>query len=215
MIISPGRKYIFVHIPKTGGTSLALALEARAKADDILIGDTPKARRRRNRLKELSTPGRLWKHSRISDIQGLAQAEPLDDFFVFTLVRNPWDRIFSLFHWLREQSFDHPSVAIAKGRDFPDFVSAPEMREAFENDAVANYVTDNRGQWRCDLCLRLENLSHDINILEERLELKLPPLSHENPSNRPAEYRDAFDKSTTDLVAHWFADDIKRFGYEF
>jgi hypothetical protein len=39
MIISPGRGYVFVHIPKTGGTSLALALEARAMKDDILIGD--------------------------------------------------------------------------------------------------------------------------------------------------------------------------------
>ncbi|MBT6534021.1 MAG: Type II secretory pathway, pullulanase PulA, partial [Marinovum sp.] len=50
MIISPGRKFILVHIPKTGGTSMAAALEQRAMADDILIGDTPKAKRRRKRL---------------------------------------------------------------------------------------------------------------------------------------------------------------------
>ena len=43
MILSRGRKYIFIHIPKTGGTSLALALEARAMKDDIMLGDTPKA----------------------------------------------------------------------------------------------------------------------------------------------------------------------------
>ena len=43
MIISRGRGYIFVHIPKTGGTSMAAALEARAMKDDILIGDTEKA----------------------------------------------------------------------------------------------------------------------------------------------------------------------------
>ena len=54
MIISPGRRYIFVHVPKTGGTALSLALEARAMKDDILIGDTPKARRRRGRLKSLT-----------------------------------------------------------------------------------------------------------------------------------------------------------------
>jgi hypothetical protein len=71
VIVSPGRGYVFVHIPKTGGTSMALALEARAMKDDILIGDTPKARRRKGRLKGASTAGRLWKHSRLSDIAGL------------------------------------------------------------------------------------------------------------------------------------------------
>ena len=46
MILSRGRRFIFVHIPKTGGTALALSLEGRAMKDDILIGDTPKARAR-------------------------------------------------------------------------------------------------------------------------------------------------------------------------
>ena len=57
MILSRGRRYIFVHAPKTGGTSLALALEARAMADDIMLGDTPKAKKRRRRLDGVRPPG--------------------------------------------------------------------------------------------------------------------------------------------------------------
>ena len=81
MIISPGRNYIFVHIPKTGGTALAQALEMRAMRDDILIGDTPKARRRRGRLKGAQVAGRLWKHSTLADIDGLVTRGFVDAAF--------------------------------------------------------------------------------------------------------------------------------------
>ncbi|MEP2844626.1 MAG: Type II secretory pathway, pullulanase PulA, partial [Alphaproteobacteria bacterium] len=57
MIISRGRRYVFVHIPKTGGTSLALALEGRAMKDDLMLGDTPKALKRRRRLQGVQAAG--------------------------------------------------------------------------------------------------------------------------------------------------------------
>src|SRR6056297_170553 len=117
MIISPGRGYIFVHIPKTGGTAMALALEGRARADDILIGDTPKARRRRARLKGVQTRGRLWKHATLADIDGLRSGDEIARAFTFTLVRNPWDRMVSYYHWLLGQSFDHPAVRLAQAVD--------------------------------------------------------------------------------------------------
>lgn len=71
MILSRARRYILVHIPKTGGTSMALALEDRAMADDVLVGDTPKARQRRKRLRGIPTAGRLWKHSTLAAAEGL------------------------------------------------------------------------------------------------------------------------------------------------
>ncbi|NEN90268.1 MAG: hypothetical protein F6K48_15660 [Okeania sp. SIO3H1] len=40
MIISENDKFIFIHIPKNGGTSVALSLEERLKYNDIVIGGT-------------------------------------------------------------------------------------------------------------------------------------------------------------------------------
>ncbi|MEO1640376.1 MAG: sulfotransferase family 2 domain-containing protein, partial [Pseudomonadota bacterium] len=136
MIISAKRQFVFVHIPKTGGTSLMQAYEDRAAADDILIGDTPKARRRKRRLASLNAPGRLWKHSALADVDGLYPP----DAFVVTLVRNPWDRMVSYYHWLRVQTFSHPAVRAVKSLSFADFLRDPGVQRSIRENPYSSYV---------------------------------------------------------------------------
>ncbi len=214
MIISPGRSYIFVHIPKTGGTSLAQALEGRAMADDILIGDTPKARKRRGRIEGVATAGRLWKHCTLADIDGLVPLDQIRQAFTFTLVRNPWDRVVSYYHWLREQRFEHTAVALAKARDFSGFLNAPATIAAFRAEPYAHYMTARDGREYCTAYLRLEHIDRDAAMLWEHLgfEVELP---HLNRSGRARPYQDYFTDADRDLIADICAADIGRFGYRF
>ena len=214
MIISPGRNYIFVHIPKTGGTSLALALEDRAHRDDILIGDTPKAQRRKARLGKLRSGGRLWKHSTLADIEGALGPRDMDDMFVFTLVRNPWDRMVSYYHWLRTQEFDHPAVTLARRSGFEAFVLDDHTRATFKNAPYASYVTDAQGIERANTYVRLEALETDLEPVWDHLGFRLD-IPHANRSDRPRDYRAAYDDRTADAVARMCATDIARFGYHF
>lgn len=214
MIISRGRRYIFVHIPKTGGTSLAQALEARAMKDDILIGDTPKALKRRKRLKGVTTRGRLWKHATLADIDGLISSEEIADMFCFTLVRNPWDRAVSYYHWLHEQTFDHPAVALAQSTDFNAFVLHPQTRAAFAAQPAAHYMTDARGQERADACVRLEHLAEDLAPVEAHLGFALV-VPRENRSARDPDWRHYYTEAGAAAVAEACAADIARFGYRF
>jgi len=215
MIISRGRGYIFVHIPKTGGTSLALALEGRAMKDDILIGDTPKAQKRKGRLKGVETKGRLWKHASLRDAEGLISTEEMQSLFVFTLVRNPWDRVLSYYSWLQGQNFDHPAVGLAQSLDFGAFVAHPQVLGAIRAQPYASYVVDPDGAECCNLYLRLEHLDDDLPRLEAALGVKLGPLPHTNRSERPKTYREAYDESTRRLIETAAAADIARFGYAF
>jgi len=156
MIISKSRNYVFVHIPKTGGTALTLALEDRAARDDIIIGDTPKAQRRKKRLGELTPKGRLWKHSTLADIDGILSTDELAQMFCVTLVRNPWDRAVSYYHWLRAQSFDHHAVGLAKQLEFDPFLRHPSTVAAFQTWPADAYMRDASGVERCANCQRVQ-----------------------------------------------------------
>ncbi len=214
MIISRGRRYIFVHIPKTGGTALTLALEARAKADDILIGDTPKARARKGRLAGVKSQGRLWKHSTLADIAGLVSDEEVASFFTVTLVRNPWDRMVSYYHWLRAQGFAHPAVGLAKALAFGDFLAHPQTRIALASWPYGAYMRDLGGVERASLFIRLEHLAEDITPFEAHLGFRLQ-IPRANESDRGRDYRPYYSDASADLVAELCAEDIARFGYRF
>lgn len=215
MIISPGRRYIFVHVPKTGGTSLALALEARAMADDILIGDTPKARRRRHRLRGAVSNGRIWKHSTLADIDPWISAAQIAESRIFTIVRNPYERVLSYYHWARAQSFDHPVVRLARKVDFATFLHDRQVGDSFRNAPFASYVTDARGVERCDLYLRLERIDTDLSKLENLLDLRLAPLPVANRSDRPADHRAAYGPAERRRLEEICKHDLENFDYDF
>lgn len=213
MIISPSRRFVFVHIPKTGGTALTLALEGRARADDILIGDTPKAQARKRRLAELTPAGRLWKHSTLADVAGVTPDE-LTDWFILTLVRNPWDRLLSYYHWLRGQSFDHPAVSLAKSTEFSRFLNDPSTRAAFAAWPTAAYTRDSAGVDRVTLAARVEQLEVELQPLWDHLGFRLT-VPRANESVRPRDWRPAYSDADAALVATLCAEDISRFGYSF
>lgn len=214
MILSRGRGYVFVHIPKTGGTSLALALEGRAMKDDVMLGDTPKARKRRRRVQGVASRGRLWKHSTLADIDGLISVEALSDLFAFTLVRNPWDRVVSYYHWLRAQRFNHPMVQLAKAKGFEAFVLDAMVQASLRAHPAGRYMTRADGVEQCAVFIRLEHLDTDAAALWDHLGFRLA-MPVENVSTRGRDYRAYYSDASRDAVARACAADVARFDYAF
>ena len=194
---------------------MALALEARAMKDDIMIGDTPKAMNRRRRLKGVQCSGRLWKHSRLIDVYGLIGDAEIANYHVFTMVRNPWDRLLSYYSWLKAQDFEHIAVSHAKALNFSEFIRAPAVAEVLRASPYSSYVTDRSGRNVCRSFVRLENLAQDVQKLEESLGFKIGPLPFANPSNRAKNHQSAYSPADKDWIGQICAEDIQKFGYKF
>lgn len=214
MIISRARRFIFVHVPKTGGTALSLALEARAAMDDILIGDTPKARQRAGRWKGVKSAGRVWKHSTLADVVGLVSPEEIEQFLTVAMVRNPWDRAVSYYHWLRGQSFAHPAVGLAKSHDFSGFLNHPQTLAGFRLWPYGAYLRRPDGSEKPSLFIRLEHFAQDAAPFEAHLGFRLV-LPRVNESDRGRDWRPYFNAADAALLAEVCAEDIARFGYRF
>ena len=103
MLISYSHNFIFIHIPKSAGTSIASALEPykthSAKEDD-----------------------RLHQHFSALQISQEISSEVYELFIKFAFIRNPWSLIVSLYHYIL-RSNNHPQHVDVKSLDnFDDFV---------------------------------------------------------------------------------------------
>ena len=63
----------------------------------------------------------------LADIDGIVAPDEMAQMMIFTLVRNPWDRVVSYYHWLLKQNFDHPIVRIAQSNEFDAFLRDPYL----------------------------------------------------------------------------------------
>ena len=97
MIISNTLKFIFVHLHKTGGSSMEQALAPHLSWNDLILGTT-----------ELGTAMNadymnqygLFDHSSAEDIATVCGAGLFQDYFSFALVRHPVDRAVSMYNFL-------------------------------------------------------------------------------------------------------------------
>ena len=185
---------IFVHVPRTGGTSVASALFG----------------------------GGLW-HPLLEEFYAY-DAERAAQYFKFAFVRNPWDRFVSAFHLLKFKDVPQPNRKWADKwlGDIDDIGAFFErLRNPFFRRVVLSwvhflpqylYVTYD-GRLALDYCGRFEHLEEQFELVSEKLGLDFS-LRHLNSSPR-GEYRDYYTPATRRLVGDFYERDIATFAYNF
>lgn len=99
MIINSTHRFIFIHIPKTAGTSVTSILSQYTELRDLEVGGTEFGESIQPYYKKRFGVG---KHSSAQDILRLLGQNTWDDYVSFTLVRNPFFRAISTFYFLKK-----------------------------------------------------------------------------------------------------------------
>lgn len=201
MIVSESARVLFVHVQKTGGTSIeSLILDnvADARRDKSLRGD---------------------KHATLSTI--LAARPDYADYFIFGFVRNPWARMLSWHLMVQRRAKTPERVApnpfwrgVAEG--YPDFESFV-MRAPDEFSRLRRPQLDylRRGARRADFIGRTEQMDADVAAIAERLGLPEQPVVPHINRGKPRDYQDRYTPQMRDRVGELFASDVAEFGYTF
>jgi hypothetical protein len=91
VIICNSKKFIFIHIPKCGGTTISNIFDARLLPQDVSLNLSPHTGWDKYLQKVLKKYG-LHKHSTAAEIANAMTVDHFKEYFVFTFSRNPFAR---------------------------------------------------------------------------------------------------------------------------
>lgn len=203
------KPFIFVHIPKCAGTSIEQALLPYSTPYPH-FKDVPEGERRKYWL---PCRGGL-QHAKL---RRYGRRFLTDNFFKFAFVRNPWDRAVSQIHYLKPRMRGE----LFSGRTFKEdlLVYCTTKRSVRGHDLGATqwgYIKTSNNECGVDYVGRFESLSKDFTYICQKLDaLPIPILPHIFNSQRNAHYSTYYDDESVELVRARFAEDIRRFDYEF
>lgn len=197
---------VFIRVPKTASTAILYSLldcSEKCSADEF------------NQVFDALKPQFLHKHysgdphhvsfQTLRAHTPMIHRETIDSYFKFAFVRNPFDRIVSIYKYIEKiESIEHG--------DFKSFVlnNLPD-----ENDQNKIWLCDQVSQVKdCDFIGRFENLQEDFNFICNKLGIKRNPLPFKNQTDH-ANYREYYDEKTLQVITQKYKRDIEYFDYKF
>lgn len=187
------RRCIFVHIPKAAGVSVS------KKLFGCLGGG----------------------HSPIADFAQVFSPTEFEDYFKFTFVRNPWDRLLSAYVFLSKGGFNGDDAEwaqrnLAPYSDFKGFVRGWVNEKNIwtkQHFYPQSYFLKIDDRLAVDFVGRFENIDEDFATIARRLGVDAR-LEHLNSSGNK-DYHDYYDEECAEIVASAYREDIALFDYRF
>jgi len=115
----------------------------------------------------------------MQDFQKVLPQQMIQDYFKFSFIRNPWDKVVSNY-------FDQTSSIGFGYRDmsFEDFVIKIKETQHIHVLPQYKFITDRDGKINVDFIGRYENLKEDLKRIESKIGCSFSNLRHIHKSER-------------------------------
>lgn len=199
-MLSIKHKFIFIHIPKTGGNSIHNALRSFSE-DQVVCKSAIQDGIERFEIRH-SPYNSISKHSTLREYFDELSTPLLDSCKIFTCIRNPWDRMVSYYF------SPHRRVTSWCRDSFIEMLTN-------ETQSSEQYLINKHDVIPTDIhYLRFERLSKDFVIICKSLGINEAHLPHYNASVH-GDYRQYYDQELIQLVAQKSRFETEVLGYEF
>ena len=190
MLISNKYKFIFIHIPKTAGTTVRALLEP--VADDItkFLGDEGEKITSNRIAKGLSPVG---PHLNVVGISKLLNVQ-LAEYTLVSVMRDPFDRFVSYYNYLKFNNTNHRLHTAVRFLSLNQFVSF--LIHDIGHDTACQYSFIRRPKEitiKNTFILRTEQLEEDYKSFCKELGVPIFPIKSLNKSERKTEERLTWD----------------------
>lgn len=214
MPISHRFRSIFVHIPKTGGSSIECSLDLISKRNepdrDRLYGRI--GSQEKNMLNCVSN---FYQHLTYTEILKIHPNLLIDNYTSFSIVRNPWERFVSTF-----ANIDENLLQQARGLgielenlNFKEFVLATQHLRHVHLLPQWHFIASSTGTILVNDIIRFEAIDVGFSQLSKNLKLdaKLPFINQSK--HRP--YQQYYDHETIEIIRMRYQRDIDLLNYAF
>jgi len=226
VIISHSHRFILIKSEKTAGTSIEAALSKHCIDSDVVtpLGDYWFNRDEKGAWIHSSMNAEGFsQHDPASEVKRKVPPEIWNEYFKFSITRNPWDRVVSQFAW---EARNRRELRPAKrwyhrlGIPLDQFRETTQLFRQFV--AGNNWTTNDRfylieGALCVDFVIRYERLGEDLAEVCRRVGLPAVALPHLKSGMREGghSYAEYYDETSKAIVAERHENDIRLFGYEF
>lgn len=154
------------------------------------------------------------------------------DYFSFTFVRNPWDRLLSCYmnkikneagrtngykDGILSSLLPRYGDAFHAKMPFEEFVEKiseiPDEKSDEHFRSQYTFVYDKKGNKVVDFVGRFENFDKDFDFISEKIGHKLEKFYEGKTKHKP--YQEYYNEKTKELITKRYKKDIEIFGYEF